>query len=123
MPFSYGPCAKRVVICTLVAPDNRVVGVGRNDCRTAQPTCPRLPGEGYAKCRLICNQPAHAEVAALMAAGKAARGATAWIEGIDAICGDCLQALARAGVARVEVRAEHRNLQAELEGSLTHLSQ
>ena len=92
-----GPCAKKRVACTIVAADGQRY-VGTNDCVTPQSVCPRLPGEGYEKCASVCRQPGHAEVMALEAAGEAAHGSLAWIEGIGHVCCDCEAALDDAGV-------------------------
>lgn len=92
-----GPCAKKRVACTIVAADGQRY-VGTNDCVTPQAACPRLPGDGYEKCVSVCHQPGHAEVMALAAAGPAARGALAWIEGIGHVCDDCRVAMDAAGV-------------------------
>lgn len=60
-------CAKVVVkaILTTVAGNEYH---GENSCRKPQATCPRLPGEGYDKCRDVCDQQHHAEGAAIHAA-------------------------------------------------------
>lgn len=63
-------CAKVVVRARLVLPGGRSFE-GENDCRNPQPTCPRLPGEGYEKCRSVCRQTGHAEQRALLAAHAA----------------------------------------------------
>lgn len=94
--MTLGPCAKVRVRCTLIAADGRV-WVGENDCRNPQPVCPREPGEGYAKCKSICDQPGHAEEMALAQAGEAARGAVAYVEH-KRVCAGCQAALAAAGV-------------------------
>lgn len=92
-----GPCAKVVVTCTLIATDGERF-VGRNDCANPQPTCPRLPGEDYAKCVNICRQPGHAEEVAVKLAGAKARGATAYVEH-HRICENCEGVLQSAFVA------------------------
>lgn len=72
-PLLFGPCAKRrtqAVLVTLVGQ----VFVAENVCRNPQAVCPRAPGEGYEKCRTICQQVGHAEEQVLAAAGEAARG-------------------------------------------------
>ena len=62
-----GPCAKRRVSCTIIDRGGRVF-TGENDCANPQAVCPRAPGEGYEKCRSICQQAGHAEIMALEAA-------------------------------------------------------
>lgn len=71
---------------------------GTNDCRNPQPSCPRLPGEGYEKCKTICDQEGHAEEIALKAAGDKAKGAIASLEGIGHYCKNCQIKLFAAGV-------------------------
>lgn len=74
-----GPCAKVVVRCTLIGTDGRR-WIGYNDCRRPQAVCPREKGEGYDKCKLICDQQFHAETDAIDQAGPAAVGGVAYIE-------------------------------------------
>lgn len=95
-------CAKRYVRCEIVTPDGEKF-MGTNVCANPQRYCPRQPGEDYEKCKSVCQQHGHAEIIALSRAKEKARGAIAWINH-DAICGDCLRALAEAGIARVEIR-------------------
>jgi deoxycytidylate deaminase len=97
-----GPCAKRQVECTITSPDGWQ-WIGRNDCANPQPVCPRGPGEGYEKCKTICQQAGHAEIEALKAAGSDARGATATLAGHYWICEPCGAALRDAGVKRLEI--------------------
>ena len=97
-------CAKVKVECWIVHPSGAVF-YGSNDCGTPQEVCPRVTagqthGEGYEKCHHICNQPGHAEIMALRAAGEWARGSTAFV-GHDWVCQDCENALYKAGVDRV----------------------
>ena len=93
-------CAKRHVECHLEFPDGRTI-VGTNTCNNPQETCPRKPGEGYEKCRSVCDQFAHAEIVALYIAGGYAPGATAKIYGHSKVCEPCMDALRHAGVIRV----------------------
>ena len=98
-----GPCAKRRVRCAIVTPDGEVFEA-ENDCANPQRTCPRLPGEDYAKCQSICRQAEHAEVGALRKAGARAKGATAIVTGHNYICSECGKALEAAGVATVIIK-------------------
>ena len=101
-----GLCAKKRVVCVLIK-DGLVIGVGANDVRRPQEVCPRLPGEGYEKCRTVCDQPAHAEVAAIRDAlcrGHAVSGAKAWVHGIRHVCSACQASLAACGVSWELVR-------------------
>jgi deoxycytidylate deaminase len=100
-----GPCAKQTVTATVMAQDGRRF-VATNHCNRPQPACPRdgLPtGTGYYLCRQICDQPAHAEVNVLAAAGEAARGATLYLQGHTYACQECLDACMRAGIARIGI--------------------
>lgn len=104
-----GPCARRVVRATIVLPDGRRF-TGENSCLSPQPSCPcgGMPsGVGYELCRLVCLQPAHAEVAALEDAElslawtgevPALKGATCYVEGHHYACADCVRRLSERGV-------------------------
>lgn len=94
-----GRCAKIPVVALLFA-RNGCVYIGRNDCRNAQPQCPRAPGEGYEKCVTICRQDHHAEIGALNAAGEHADGGVMFVS-YTHCCADCIAAMNAAGVARV----------------------
>jgi deoxycytidylate deaminase len=94
-------CAKKKVICLLVTEDHSIF-VCSNDCQNPQETCPREPGEGYEKCKSICQQPHHAEVDAIMKAGDKARGAMAFITH-HRVCCDCQKSLEEAGVKSVSL--------------------
>lgn len=98
-----GPCAKRRVVCVIIAADNATRFVGENDCANPQSACPRLPDEGYAKCQSICQQAGHAEAEAVKAAGDAAKGGCAQLHGHYWICEPCGRALRDAGVVIVTV--------------------
>lgn len=102
-----GPCVKQTVTATIVTPAGERF-VGTNYCRNAQPTCPRagMPtGHGYEFCRSICDQPAHAEVNAIGAAGEKARGAVLYIEGHTYACEPCKLAAASAGIVEIVIGA------------------
>lgn len=95
-----GPCAKQTVTATIVALDGHMF-VGTNHCNNPQAVCPRsdLPsGVGYEMCRDICDQPAHAEVNAIMAAGEKAKGATIYLEGHTYFCCDCKKKIEQSGI-------------------------
>ena len=105
-----GPCAKRHVSTRLVTFAGRIYH-GTNECENPQAVCPRLPGEGYDKCKSICRQGAHAEIVALEAAIAAegpyvALGAEAVVEGHYYCCEHCSRQLANAGVRRITVMVE-----------------
>ena len=104
-----GPCAKQVVTATLVTTKGKVY-VGRNDCRQPQPVCPRVQlncetGEGYRLCKTICEQEGHAEVMAVLAAGRRAAGATLWLEGHTYACDACTAFCREAGVKAIIIGA------------------
>lgn len=105
-----GPCAKTVVTCTLTLDDGQVF-IGRNDCHNPQPVCPRLPGEGYEKCRSVCDQPGHAELQALAAASTALTRNEKQIAGLAVLrghtyfCQTCQHALFRAGIRWLSVQS------------------
>jgi deoxycytidylate deaminase len=95
-----GRCAKAVVECVIVTLDGKSY-VGRNDCANPQPVCPRAPGEDYTKCREICQQASHAEVAALAeceSLGGDPVGGTAYMNGNTYFCKPCQEMLTAAGV-------------------------
>lgn len=62
-------CAKRRVAAYIMHED-RIVAAGTNRCRNPQPVCPRDKGEGYEKCRTVCDQPGHAETMAIWNASE-----------------------------------------------------
>ncbi len=98
-----GPCAKKHVVCII---NNEAAGRmfhGTNECANPQTTCPRLPGEGYEKCKSICQQEGHAETQALKAAGDYANGAYAIVHGQCWICRDCGKAMKKAGIQYMEL--------------------
>lgn len=93
-------CAKTTVVCTLVlASGERIVGT--NWCRNPQKYCPRKPGEGYEKCKTICDQAGHAEEVAAAIAGPRAKGARAYIQGHTYACDNCQRVLFGAGVEAI----------------------
>lgn len=106
-----GPCAKRQVECTVYTRDTGIEPelrseTGTNDCDNPQQTCPRLPGEGYEKCRTICQQTGHAEIEALRKAkerGLDLSGGSAYIFGHNWICNSCGQALVDAGIKEIHL--------------------
>jgi len=100
-----GPCAKQTVTATLVATSGTHY-IATNGVAKPQAVCPRagMPtGEGYELCRSVCEQPAHAEVAAIALAGRHARGATLYLTGHTYACEDCQRAAREAGVADIVI--------------------
>jgi deoxycytidylate deaminase len=107
-PQRRGPCAKQVVVAVVITRDNKAY-VGRNDVNNAQQVCPRVTagmktGEGYELCKTVCQQPDHAEVAAIkaaVAAGSLVSGSTMFIYGHTYACEPCLSWCREYGVERV----------------------
>jgi deoxycytidylate deaminase len=93
----YGPCAKRVVVAVLVDLSGNLHS-GYNRCSRPQQQCPRKPGEGYSKCKIICGQDHHAEVNAIMSAGPHAYDACMIIHGHDHACPECLDLLSECRI-------------------------
>jgi len=99
-------CAKAHVRAEIITPDGQWAS-GTNACRNPQDTCPRQ-GDAYRRndytlCQSVCDQPAHAEIAALTAltaAGHSPQGATAYVYH-HRVCPACQEALSRAGVAKI----------------------
>lgn len=90
-------CAKKKVTCVIFSRKGQSF-TGTNDCNNPQSSCPREPGEGYDKCKSICEQEGHAEIMALKAAGDHARGGVAHLYGIEHYCSACQKALFGAGI-------------------------
>jgi tRNA(Arg) A34 adenosine deaminase TadA len=98
-----GPCAKQVVVATIVAVDGSYF-MSTNYCISAQASCPRTgmkTGEGYELCKSVCNQPAHAEINTLKAAGNKAKGGKLYITGHTYACDSCKQAAKEAGIVEI----------------------
>jgi tRNA(Arg) A34 adenosine deaminase TadA len=105
MPAGSGPCRKQAVHAEVRCTDGTIYE-GSNSCLRPQPTCPRkgMPtGTGYELCVSICQQQGHAEVMALLAAGKHAQGGTLHVNGHTYACEACKGAARLAGIARLVV--------------------
>jgi hypothetical protein len=116
-----GPCAKRRVQC-LIIPYGMAPIMGENDCANPQPVCPRLPGEGYEKCKTVCQQAGHAEIVALRKAqewteraGATLYKAKAYLRGHHYFCEECGKALRDAGVASMTVEYDAPSLSGDEE--------
>ena len=92
-----GSCAKAIIRCTIIAEDGSHF-VGENWCANPQEICPRQLGEGYQKCKSICEQEGHAEEVAVGLAGDKAYGSRVYLEGHTYACMNCQHALFNAGV-------------------------
>lgn len=106
-----GPCARRRVTCDLITSEGPTFH-GENDCANPQAECPRLPGEDYTKCQIICQQGAHAEIKALnacKAAGYDPGASVAIISGHYYICEPCGAALRDAGVIQIRLQLRFKS--------------
>jgi deoxycytidylate deaminase len=94
-------CAKLHVECTIQKGD--VMVYGSNYCRNPQDVCPREKGEGYEKCKTICDQVGHAEEVALRLAIEAGieKGGHATLYGHTYLCRSCQEQLFDAGIATI----------------------
>lgn len=95
-------CAKQTTIAVVVK-DGKF-WVGSNKCSNPQAHCPRdgmKTGEGYERCKNICRQEHHAEVAACVEAGENARGADLYLIGHYYCCDDCRRVMAEYGIKNV----------------------
>lgn len=108
-----GPCAKAQVSCRIVWINPRTgnwnEALGTNACANPQKVCPRVPGEGYEKCKTVCQQEGHAEEVALRKVRE--RGVDlrqmaavqAYLRGHHYCCADCATKLRDAGVKNVVI--------------------
>lgn len=101
------PCPKAQVRAIITGKSGRHY-YGGNDIRNPVTACPRLKGEGYSKCKAICDQPHHAEMGALEEAGDDASGGTLMLSGINRVCAACADALAEAGISNIEFIGNRR---------------
>jgi deoxycytidylate deaminase len=99
-----GPCAKQTVVAIIVK--NGRAWVGTNACTSPQEVCPRAPGEGYEKCRKVCGQPFHAEVDAIMNAGRECSGAVMYLFGHTYACEHCQTVAKHAGIKQIIILGE-----------------
>jgi hypothetical protein len=97
MTLLHGPCAKRRTQAVLHCPDGQVFAA-ENVCLNPQPVCPREPGEGYAKCKSVCQQVGHSEAMVVAMAGPSAKGARMFVSHWYA-CDACAAVSKAAGVA------------------------
>jgi deoxycytidylate deaminase len=98
-PLLFGPCAKRRTQAILTGRSGAIY-IAENSCLNPQPVCPRLPGEGYEKCKTVCQQVEHAEIQVLAAAGDDAREGAMTVTHWYA-CPRCEAACGAAGVKSV----------------------
>lgn len=100
MKALFGPCAKRRMQAVLVGASGHVY-VAENVCMNPQPVCPRELGEGYEKCKTICQQVGHGEAQVIAAAGADAKGGRLTISHWYA-CPPCEELCRAAGVTEIE---------------------
>ncbi|OQB40865.1 MAG: hypothetical protein BWY04_01184 [candidate division CPR1 bacterium ADurb.Bin160] len=93
----YNMCAKRHVIAVVIGSNGKPY-FGHNMCLNPQKECPRINGEGYDKCKSICNQPHHAEPMAILQAGEYAKGGIIMVINQDRICDNCQKIIKEAGI-------------------------
>ena len=93
-------CAKYNTVARLTGASGRIY-TATNQCNCPQAQCPREAGEGYAKCRSVCQQEGHAEIRALMLAGKDAKGGSISVNHWY-FCDACREACEQAGVVNFE---------------------
>jgi len=101
-----GPCAKQTVECIIID-NNGQQFYGSNACLNPQKTCPREPGEGYEKCKSICDQLGHAEEMALWDAQSNEAvlvDASAIVTGHTYACKDCQELLYSNGIRWISVQ-------------------
>lgn len=100
-----GSCVKQRVIATIITPDGKRF-VGENDCLNAQKICPRgnLPtGQGYELCKSICQQTNHAEINAVILAGKYSFGSKLYLEGHTYACEPCKSFCLENGIDEIVI--------------------
>lgn len=98
-------CAKKTVTCLIMCL-NGTGYFGTNDCNNPQTECPRLKGEGYEKCKSVCQQDGHAEEVAVSNAlsdNADLNGAIASISGIDHFCKSCQKKLYANGIRNLYI--------------------
>ena len=100
-----GLCAKRSVVVIIVG--KKGIYTNTNWCAKPQSTCPRVEkgmksGEGYELCKDVCQQPAHAEIMALLNAGTDAKDAVMYLLGHDHCCDSCLTQIKKYGIKEVK---------------------
>lgn len=100
----FGPCAKRRMQAVLYGASGAVFAA-ENVCLNPQPVCPRKPGEGYDKCKTICQQVGHGEEQVIAMAGEDARGGRLVISHWYA-CDRCLAMCKEAGIASIEFTSD-----------------
>ena len=97
-------CAKTQVIAILYNKEDTEFAFGTNFCKNPQEICPREEGEGYEKCKSICDQPAHAEINAIKDAvnkNMTVEGSTMIILKHRDMCDNCRQFVTNYGVETV----------------------
>jgi len=107
-----GTCLRRVFGALIVDQENTVISTGYNGAPHGSMDCLRLgkcwrkensipSGSNYEKCRAV-----HSELNAIMQAGKAARGSTLYLVGLDKETGKSINAQPCSMCARATVNAQ-----------------
>ena len=104
-------CYKREA-CAVIVDTNGKIAVGQNLIYAEGVTeCPRTEGEGYEKCKSICNQAGHAETEAIKQAklrNLELNGANLYLTGHYRICDDCKSACDNEGINVIIVSEDGR---------------
>jgi deoxycytidylate deaminase len=93
-------CAKLVVKCILILPTGESF-TGTNACANPQKECPRMPFEGYAKCKTVCQQAGHAETQAIAAAAAWDLTDALAVVTHNYVCKHCQDSLKAVGITRL----------------------
>lgn len=90
---------------------------GTNGCAQPQVKCPRYAGEGYAKCKSVCEQEGHAETVAMDRARLSGwrYGGTMFVD-YKRICDECLEECHKHGLDVVVSRDMYVHQRAISEG-------
>lgn len=105
-------CFKREV-CAVIVNNTGEIVVGENLVyNDLIESCPREKGEGYEKCKEVCNQKGHAEIEAIKKAkerGMEIKGAKLYLMGHYKVCPDCTEACKREELEVIIVdKIDHR---------------
>lgn len=97
-------CLRRQVYAVIETIDKQYIW-GKNAIRNNPGICPRVSKENYIKCKSVCNQEYHAEVAAIEKAKELninIEGSKIYLLGHYRCCSSCVQSMDIAGIKEVE---------------------
>lgn len=97
----------RLRVGAVVAQDNQIVSTGYNGAPRGMPHCDHKPGDGS------CERVVHAEVNALLRAGRDAKGSTLYVTHYP--CVRCWPVVVNAGVRAVVYQELYGELQPDYE--------